>query len=165
VQLHRQGHEIGCHTFTHPVVQRLDAAAFAAELDRNRAFFAGLIPDLVLENFCYPYGIASFPRKLQAQRQFNTCRSAKAGVNAGTIDLGMIHGTPIDYTTSAAAIVDAIDETVRRNGWLVLFTHDVSPEPTWIGCTPQFLAAAIEAARERGCEIVTVRDALRRIGA
>lgn len=165
VQLHRRGHEIGCHTFTHPVVQWLDAETFNTELDRNRDFFARLAPDLVLENFCYPYGITSLARKFQAQTRFDSCRSAKAGVNAGMIDLGMVHGTPIDHTTSAQTIIDALDETVRRNGWLVLFTHDVSPEPTWIGCTPQFLAAAIDAARERGCEIVTMRDALRRIGA
>ena len=165
VQLHRRGHEIGCHTFTHPVIQWLDADSFTTELDRNRDFFARLVPNLVLENFCYPYGIASLPRKFQAQTRFDSCRSAKAGINVGTIDLGMVHGTPIDHTASATSIIEAIDETVRRNGWLVLFTHDVSPDPTWIGCTPQFLGAAIEAARERGCEIATVRDALRRIGA
>ena len=163
VQLHRRGHEIGCHTFSHPVVQWLDADAFTTELDRNRDFFSRLMPDLVLENFCYPYGIASLPRKWQAQARFDSCRSAKPGVNAGTIDLGMIKGTPIDYTSDAAAVLAAIDETVRRCGWLVLFTHDVSPDPTWIGCTPQFLDAAIKAALGRGCEVVTVRDALRRI--
>ena len=165
VQLHRRGHEIGCHTFSHPVVQRLDRDGFATELDRNRDFFARLVPELVLENFCYPYGIASLPRKWQAQARFDSCRSSRPGINAGAIDLGMIRGTPIDHTSDTAAILGAIDETVRRKGWLVLFTHDVAPDPTWIGCTPQFLDAAVKAALGRGCEIVTVRDALRRIGA
>jgi peptidoglycan/xylan/chitin deacetylase (PgdA/CDA1 family) len=165
VQLHRRGHEIGCHTFSHPVVQWLDADAFTVELDRNRDFFARLVPELVLENFCYPYGIASLPRKWQAQARFDSCRGSKPGVNARQIDLGLIKGTPIDHTSDAAGILGAIDETVRRNGWLVLFTHDVSPEPTWIGSTPQFLDAAIKAALGRGCEVVTVREALRRIGA
>jgi len=164
VQLHRRGHEIGCHTFSHPVVQWLDGDGFTAELDRNRDFFARLVPELVLENFCYPYGVASLPRKWQAQARFDSCRSSKPGVNAGTVDLGMIKGTPIDYTSDAAAVLGAIDETVRRNGWLVLFTHDVAPDPTWIGCTPQFLDAAIKAALGRGCEVVTVREALRRVG-
>lgn len=165
IDLHRRGHEIGCHTFSHPVIQWLGADAFAAELDRNRDFFARLIPELVLENFCYPYGIASFARKLQAQARFDSCRSARAGVNAGIVDLGMLKGTPIDHTVDADAITAAIDETVRRNGWLVLFTHDVAPEPTWIGCTPDLLDAAVATALERGCEVVTVREALRRVGA
>ena len=132
---------------------------------RNRDFFARLIPELVLENFCYPYGVTSLARKWQAQARFDTCRSSSPGVNAGTIDLGMVKGTPIDHTTDTAAIVNAIDETVRRNGWLVLFTHDVAPQPTWIGCTPQLLDAAVTAALDRGCEVLTVRDALRRVGA
>jgi peptidoglycan/xylan/chitin deacetylase (PgdA/CDA1 family) len=164
LELHRRGHEIGCHTFSHPVVQALDAGGFAAELDRNREFFAALAPELTLENFCYPYGIASLSRKLQAQTRFHSCRGSKAGINAGMIDLGMLKATPIDYTTDSQAIVRAIGETVRRNGWLILFTHDVMPDPSWIGCTPQLLELAVTAAQEGGCEVVTVRDGLQRIG-
>jgi len=165
VELHRRGHEIGCHTFSHPVVQELDAKTFADELDRNSEFFTSLIPGVALENFCYPYGMTSLPRKLQAQARFHSCRSSRPGINAGTIDLGLLKGFPIDYTSDLAAITAAIDETVRRNGWLILFTHDVSPKPTWIGCTPQLLDSAIASAQTRGCDIVPVRDALRLIGA
>jgi peptidoglycan/xylan/chitin deacetylase (PgdA/CDA1 family) len=164
VELHRRGHEIGCHTFSHPVVQLLDANGFAAELDRNKQFFASLAPDLTLENFCYPYGKTSLRRKLQAQARFHSCRGSVPGINVGTIDLGMLKGTPIDQTTEVAKIVHAIDETVRRNGWLILFTHDVSPAPTWIGCTPQFLDAAVATALRHGCDVVTVREGLIRVG-
>lgn len=164
VELHRRGHEIGCHTFTHPVVQALDAETFTAELDRNREFFSSLVPDLTLENFCYPYGITSLQRKLQAQARFHSCRGSRPGINAGAIDLGLLRGVAIDHATDSAKVVRAIEETVRCNGWLILFTHDVAAKPTWIGCTPQFLDAAIVAAIGRSCEIVTVREALRLIG-
>lgn len=160
---HRRGHEIGCHTYSHPVVQWLDADGFTAELDSNKAFLASL--GIAAESFCYPYGIASLSRKLQAQRRYSSCRGTKPGINSGTIDLGMLRATPIDHTSTEAAIERTIDETVRRNGWLVMFTHDVSPTPTWIGATPQLLDAAVKAALARGCEVVTVRDALTRIGA
>ena len=40
-------------------------------------------------------------------------------LNAGTIDLGMLNGLPIDHTSDLATITAAIDETVRRNGWLI----------------------------------------------
>jgi peptidoglycan/xylan/chitin deacetylase (PgdA/CDA1 family) len=162
-EMHARGHEIGCHTYSHPVVQWLDADGFAAELDRNKDFLASL--GIVAESFCYPYGIASLARKLQAQARYTSCRSTKPGINSGMIDLGMLRATPIDHASTEAALKRAIDETVRLNGWLVLFTHDVSPEPTWIGATPQFLDMAVKAALARGCEVVTVRDALKRIGA
>lgn len=165
VELHRRGHEIGCHTFSHPSVQSLDADALTAELDRNQAFFASLVRGLVLENFCYPYGKTSLARKLQAQARFHSCRGSKAGINAGMVDLGLLKGVAIDHATNETMIARAIDQAVRRNGWLIFFTHDVAPKPTWIGCTPQLLDAAIAAARSRGCDVVTIREGLRRIGA
>ena len=91
VELHRRGHEIGCHTFSHPVVQALDAETFTAELDRNREFFASLVPDLTLENFCYPYGIASLRRKLQAQASLNLWR----GLARRTRVSRMLKATPL----------------------------------------------------------------------
>jgi peptidoglycan/xylan/chitin deacetylase (PgdA/CDA1 family) len=165
VELHRRGHEIGCHTFSHSMVQALDADTFAAELDRNQEFFSSLMPGLKLENFCYPYGIASLPRKSQAQARFHSCRGSRCAINAGTIDLGLLCAVAIDHATDSAKVVRAIDATVRSNGWLILFTHDVSPQPTWIGCTPQFLDAALATALGRGCQVVAVREALRLMGA
>src|SRR5438105_6749043 len=88
IALHRGGHEIGCHTFSHPIVQSLGAREFAADLERNRKFFASLVPDLTLENFCFPYGVTSLSRKLQAQARFYSCRSTTPGINVGRVDLG-----------------------------------------------------------------------------
>jgi peptidoglycan/xylan/chitin deacetylase (PgdA/CDA1 family) len=165
VELHRRGHEIGCHTFSHPKVPLLDAQRFAAELDRNEAFFASLIPDLKLENFCFPYGLTSLARKQQAQARFHSCRSCKAGINAGKVDLGFLKGVPIDHISDLSTIAPFIEETVRLNGWLILFTHDVSPSPTWIGCTPKLLDAIVKFGIRKGCDVVTVKEGLRRIGA
>src|SRR5262249_32336108 len=125
--------------------------------------FARLIPDLRLENFCYPYGAASLRGKLQAQARFASCRGSSPGVNAGSIDLGMLKGTPINRSTDRAQIPRAIRTTVRRNGGLGLFPHDVAPAPTRYGCTPQLLDFAVATALARGCEVVTVREALQRL--
>jgi peptidoglycan/xylan/chitin deacetylase (PgdA/CDA1 family) len=163
--LHRRGHEIGCHTFSHPKVPLLNAKQLADDLDRNAAFFATLIPDIKLENFCFPYGLTSLPRKHQAQARFDSCRSSKTGINHGRIDLGFLKSVPLDHTSDLPTITRYIDETVRLNGWLVLFTHDVSEQPTWIGCTPKLLDAIVTYAMRQGCEVATVKDALRRIGA
>ena len=165
IELHRRGHEIGCHTFSHPIVQSLRADAFAADLERNKKFFASLAPDLTLENFCFPYGVTSLSRKLQAQARFHSCRSTKSGINVGSVDLGFLKSVPMDHAIDATKIAGLIDETVRHNGWLILFTHDVAPAPTWIGCTPQLLDSTIATALQRGCEVVTVREGLRKIGA
>lgn len=164
-ELHDRGHEIGCHTFSHAVVQSLSADEFQVELERNRRFFSEAVPGLTLESFCFPYGITSFARKQDAQKAFRSCRGTNPGVNSGTIDLGLLAATPIDHKTTERSISDAVDEAVRLNGWLIMFTHDVSPKPTWIGSTPELLRDAIRTARDRGCDVVTIHDGLDLVGA
>ena len=56
VALHRQGHEIACHTFSHPRTTDLDAAALACEIEHNRRYLLGLDPSIRIENFAYSYG-------------------------------------------------------------------------------------------------------------
>ncbi len=66
VELHRRGHEIGCHTFSHSPATDLDAARFAAEIEKNRRYLLGLDPSIEIENFAYPYGLGSVWRKTAA---------------------------------------------------------------------------------------------------
>jgi peptidoglycan/xylan/chitin deacetylase (PgdA/CDA1 family) len=56
VAIHRQGHEIACHTFSHVRTADLDAAALAGEIEDNRRYLLGLDPSIRIENFAYPYG-------------------------------------------------------------------------------------------------------------
>jgi len=56
VALHRQGHEIACHTFSHARTTDLDAAALAREIEHNRRHLLGLDPSIRIENFAYSYG-------------------------------------------------------------------------------------------------------------
>ena len=51
VGLHRRGHEIACHTFSHTRTTDLDAAALAAEIEDNRRYLRGLDPSIRIENF------------------------------------------------------------------------------------------------------------------
>jgi peptidoglycan/xylan/chitin deacetylase (PgdA/CDA1 family) len=161
--LHRRGHEIACHTFSHPKVSALDEDDLRGELDRNREFFAELDPSIELENFAYPYNHASLSAKALLQRRFSSCRGGVRGINAGAADLGLLKGVEIDREATSDHVRDWIDKAVVVGGWLVFFTHDVSADPTPFGCAPEVLEAAVRRARERGCVVLPVRDALRRL--
>lgn len=165
VELHQKGHEIGCHTFTHAPVPCLDAAGISREFDDNQAFFASLIPGLRLDNFAYPFGSVTLRRKLDAQRRFASCRGIREGINSNLIDLGMLSAVTIARSTEFARIAAMIAAAAGCNGWLIFYTHDVAPEPTAFGCTPDVLHAAATCALNRGCEVVTVRQAVDAIGA
>lgn len=56
VSLHRRGHEIACHTFSHTRMTDLTATAMAAELGKNRSYLLGLDSSIKIENFAHPYG-------------------------------------------------------------------------------------------------------------
>jgi peptidoglycan/xylan/chitin deacetylase (PgdA/CDA1 family) len=163
--LHDQGHEIGCHTFSHVAVERLSTRALVEECRRNREILLDVCPDIRLTNFCYPFGRASLTRKLELQKQFDTCRGIYEGINAGTIDLGMLRVIELyDRTLTPEKLRNVLRETRERNGWLIFYTHDVATPPSWIGCSPRLLQMAVEAVQAEGMPCLTIRDGLTAIG-
>jgi hypothetical protein len=127
-------------------------------------FFKSIASDIVLENFAYPYGSVSPARKREVRQHFRSCRGVNGGINVGSADLALLKAVPLDSRTDLANVDRLIEETVRRKGWLIFFTHDVTANPTTFGCTPEALDHAVSAALAAGCTILTVRDALRRLG-
>jgi peptidoglycan/xylan/chitin deacetylase (PgdA/CDA1 family) len=163
--LHRQGHEIGCHTFSHVNVETLDGAAMESEIARNAALLRELCGDIRLSNFCFPFGRLSLPRKLQLQRHFDTCRGIYQGVNAGMTDLALLRVIELyDRTLTAEKLRAVLEETRARNGWLIFYTHDVAARPSWIGCSPALMRETLQAVREAGFDCLTIRDALTAAG-
>jgi len=165
VALHRRGHEIACHTFSHVRATDLDAAALAGEIDRNRRYLLGLDPSMRIENFAYPYGLGSVWRKTQLAKTFRSSRSIIPGVNSGTVDLHYLRSTPlINRHLDEDGVERAFDELTAANGWLIFYGHDVAAEPSPYGCTPDLLRHALEAASRRGVAVMTVDGALRASG-
>jgi peptidoglycan/xylan/chitin deacetylase (PgdA/CDA1 family) len=159
------GHEIGCHTFSHPDVQALDRAALDREFELNRAFFAKLDARVRLDNFAYPYGSVGLRQKRAVQGRFLSCRSVREGINAGRIDLGFLKAVRLYDCEITPRGVDAIiAETVRLNGWLLFYTHDVADPPSRQGSSPWLLDHAVRSAQAAGCVCLGVREALTEIG-
>jgi peptidoglycan/xylan/chitin deacetylase (PgdA/CDA1 family) len=166
VELRHRGHEIACHTFSHQRAIELDAAAMAAEIEQNRRFLEGLDASIKLENFAYPYGLATVACKRQLTNSFRSARGILPGVNSGTVDLQFLRSTPlIDKDIGRAGIDRVFDEAVATGGWLIFYTHDVADSPSPWGCTPGLLRHALDAAKRRNMPMVSVAEALRRAGA
>jgi len=161
VALHRGGHEIGCHTFSHKRTCDLDAASFTAEIEQNRRYLRSVDPSIKIENFAYPYGYGSFERKQQLKTAFRSCRSIVPGVNRGTVDPQFLRAMPlIDQHTDRDAIDRALDETQVDNGWLIFYGHDVAETPSPYGCSPALLNHALEAASRRKIRGLNMAEAL-----
>lgn len=165
VALHRAGHEIACHTYSHVITTDLDAAALAEEIEENRRYFLALDPSIKIENFAYPYGFASIWRKDQLSKTFHSSRGILPGVNRGTVDLHFLRATPlIDKDIDRDGIDRVFDEAVAKNGWLIFYGHDVAETPSPYGCSPALLRYALDAASRRNMPMLSVADALRRAG-
>jgi peptidoglycan/xylan/chitin deacetylase (PgdA/CDA1 family) len=147
--LHRAGHEIACHTFSHPRASERSVAAMAAEIEANRSCLESLDRSIRLENFAYPYGIASPSHKPLLAGAFRSARGILPGVNRGVIDLLFLRATPLISAHLDRDGVDrALDETLATGGWLIFYSHDVadSPSPT----DARRRCCATRSTRQRG---------------
>jgi peptidoglycan/xylan/chitin deacetylase (PgdA/CDA1 family) len=166
VALHRKGHEIACHTFSHQRTCDLDADTLNAEIARNQHYLRSLDASIQVENFAYPFGYGSFVRKRQLKTMFRSCRSIVPGVNSGTVDLQFLRAMPlIDRRIDRDGIERALDQAETNNGWLIFYTHDVADEPSAYGCSPWLLNEALEASSRRKIPVLNVAEALQCAGA
>src|SRR4051794_5912421 len=162
LSLHRRGHEIGCHTFSHQRACDLDVSSLAGEIMRNRAYFRALDAEIETQTFAYPYGYGSFGRKHQLKDQFQTCRGIVPGINSGDVDLQFLRAMPlINRQMDRVGIERAFDAAETNNGWLIFYGHDVTEKPSPWGCSPALLNHALEAAARRKIPVLTMAEALR----
>jgi peptidoglycan/xylan/chitin deacetylase (PgdA/CDA1 family) len=166
VALHRRGHEIACHTFSHKRACDLDARTLNAEVARNQQYLRSLDSSIRIDNFAYPFGYGSFVRKRQLKTLFKSCRSIVPGVNSGSVDLQFLRAMPlIDRRIDRDGIERAFDEAQTANGWLIFYTHDVADQPSPYGCSPSLLGEALEAASRRKIPVLNMAEALQCAGA
>ena len=162
-ELHRGGHEIGLHGHAHVPVGLRGDREFAADIARNRETLRSIDPSALAENFAYPYGLASFARKLRLSKLVRSSRGVESGVNSGTIDAQFIRSVALGEASIGYAELERyLDQAIDNNGWLVFFTHDVGDAPSPYGVSRRMLDYAIEASIRRGIDILTLNAALDR---
>jgi peptidoglycan/xylan/chitin deacetylase (PgdA/CDA1 family) len=160
-QVRDAGHEIGCHTFSHEHATGVDSAALHTDALRNQAFVNDVLGEYRLTSFAYPYGDVSVRTKLLFSRRFATCRGIQDGVNAGLVDLAQLKAIGLERGWWNPALIESeVEAAVRRRGWIIFFTHDVSDSPSEHGATPEMLDHALTRVREVGVDILPVKDAL-----
>ena len=157
---HRAGHEIACHTYTHPDFRRTARPMILAEVRNNAAALSSLIEGYVPMNFAYPYGCVSITAKRVLGSWFSSCRGIERGINHGLVDLADLLAVPL-YAADfdGADMRRLIDRTCWLDGWLIFFTHDVTGAPLPFGCNPGQLEAVVAYSAERST-ILPVRDVI-----
>ncbi|MET3926721.1 polysaccharide deacetylase family protein [Devosia sp. 2618] len=161
VELVRRGHELACHTFSHPNVRHLNSVSLAHEIATNRAFLKSVTGGREPTNFAYPYTAGSFRARRLMADTFRTARGGLEGINRGLTDRTYLDSMSIQMPDDRVlGLRQVVDDLVVNPGWLILYTHDVSNTPTDYGCTPDAFEALVRHTREAGCTILTVDAAL-----
>jgi peptidoglycan/xylan/chitin deacetylase (PgdA/CDA1 family) len=164
-ELGRRGHELACHTFSHKKLSLYDRQALAADLDRNAAFLSACDGRNGKRNFAVPYTMSWPPAQRELRRRFLTSRGGMRGINRGPVDPFNLAAYELrDGGPDLDTLAPILDDLCASSGWLVFFTHDVTPEPTEYGCTQARFAALAHAVLERGCTIATIEGAVDLLG-
>lgn len=158
------GHEIGCHTLSHLDCGTADAERIERDVDCNQALLQTFGAPRS-QTFSYPYGEVSALARRTLASKYRAMRALQPGISATSADLNQLPAVGIEGRGGEDIAAVWIERAARKNGWLILYTHDVRREPSPWGCTPQALEKLVGHALDFGFEIRTVAQALDRIGA
>lgn len=162
-QLIGKGHDIGGHTFDHVDCSRTSEVEIRAQCARNQAFLKAHGAAQV-RSFAYPYGNVDLTAKRALVASGMALRAISAGTNRESADLGMLKACGLqDDQGGVRRALKELASLKRSDGWLIIFTHDVRPDPSLWGVTPEVYQHLLQAVAASGAEIVTVAEMLGRL--
>jgi len=164
IEVAANGHEIGCHTFSHLRLPGAPRTAIMDDLLRNAEFVDRVLGGYSMSSFAYPYGDVGISTKALMGRHFPTSRGIWFGVNKNRIDRRQLSAVSLERSFDPAKVSAALDEAQANGGWVIFFTHDISDDPSPFGCEPIRLSRVLNEVLERGIEILTIKDAAQRVG-
>ncbi len=158
----RAGHEIGDHTFSHCDISERSLSDSLADIRKNQAELNRLdIPES--ETFAYPYGQVTPALKRALQTYFLGARGIKPIVHKKSVDLNQIGSMPLFNDKRFEQLLNAISSLKKTSGWMTIFTHDVTDNPSAWGCTPAQLQAVIEAVDRIDAEVMPISAAIKKL--
>lgn len=160
-RLAKDGHEIGCHTFSHFDCAKRDVYQTLVDLAKNRDVLNAIGGVGPVQSLAYPYGETTAALKIALPARYRTARGIAPGLNVGRTDLAQLHAYPL-YGDGIGLAKRALKRAARRRAWMIVFTHDVADKPSPWGATPAQLETFVAAADKLGFAILPVTRALER---
>lgn len=157
------GHEIACHTYSHLDCGKARAADAAADVTRNALAITAWGIETP-RTFAYPYGDVGFGPKEALAGRFTLLRALHPGVIEQGSDLNQAPAVGIEGPDGEATARRWMAEAKRRTAWVILYTHDVRPDPSPWGCTAEALGRLVDEAISEDFDVVTVNDGARLLG-
>jgi len=164
LELHNNGHDIACHTYSHYSLLSGTPEELEQDAIINTKRLSSILQSLPVEHFSYPYGQVSFKAKKLLSRHYKTMRSSRPGINTNTSDLYLLRAESIyNPTFSKKHIQQLIKSTERDGGWLIFYTHGVTGDPDAYSCTPEQFEWVTNQCRNSSAWILPISDAYQHV--
>lgn len=152
------GHELGCHTFSHVSCRNVSLKTFEADVSNGREALRSMTGrDPV--NFAYPFGHVSFAAKRKIGAQMKTCRGIYGGLNGRKPDLNLLRANSLYGDVDLLAQYESLVSVSQHpKAWLIFYTHDVRDNPSPFGCTPALLETVVALALSLGFHVAPVQE-------
>lgn len=159
-RLDQQGHDIGCHTYSHYRLNLGSADEMMVDVEKNQQTLSRWLDGKPIEHFSYPFGVVSLKAKKLLSKHYKTMRSSRPGINTYRTDFNLLRATSIyNPSFNESSMLEIITATVEQGGWLILYTHGVENNPEPYDCTPQQLDWVLAQAVASGAQILPVTKA------
>ncbi len=154
-------HEIGSHTYDHINAYEYPIDTYEKSILTNEQIYKdSFLASDGFQSFSYPLGYVSTEAKKIAEKYFRCSRTTYHGINIGKVDLNMLKAYPVYSNGNHISLLKAIiDSNIKKNGWLIFYTHDVVENPSSFGCTPEYLEEVVKYSLNSGAKVVTVEQA------
>jgi peptidoglycan/xylan/chitin deacetylase (PgdA/CDA1 family) len=162
--LHNSGHEIGCHTFSHYRLSEGTIHGMLKDAELSRSTLAVALDGVRPASFSFPFGEMSLRLKKGLQRQYETLRSSRPGVNSGTIDLSCLRGNSLRSDQfSTDRIAGWLDSAEKVKGWLIFYTHGICGDPGTFDLSTDMFEELLTLCKARGFQFERIVDVARSI--
>jgi peptidoglycan/xylan/chitin deacetylase (PgdA/CDA1 family) len=150
-------------SFSHIRLTQCSALQVFEDLERNEEYVRTVIPGHRFSSFAYPNGDVSLGWKLKIGHRFGVARGIEPGINGSKVDRKCLKAFPFYSGRKRWDFGQLLDQLQATRGWLNIFTHDVSSQPTAYGCTPQELDEFLNEVSSRKLVCVPVAEAAKLI--
>ncbi len=158
-----KGHELGTQTFEHSSCRKVSLAHFEKDVNQGIEFVERLTGRQA-RGFAYPYGHVTLGTK-KAFNNLASVRTVYPGINGPDIDLNLLLANRVyGDMEGAEPIRELIRQNAKQKGWLIFYTHDVRPDPSEYGCTPELFEFAVSESAKSGARILTIEQILQELG-
>ncbi|WP_312525596.1 polysaccharide deacetylase family protein [Paracoccus sp. (in: a-proteobacteria)] len=163
-ELDQEGHEIALHGHRHANMAMMPWPDVKADLARNRDILAQIMGQPASPHLAYPYGEARCGLKARLRGEVLSARGIAPQINLPTSDRMQLCAFDLRLETGRIErAIAAMQRAALTGGWVILFSHDVRPDPSAYGITPDVLHDLLSVARELGAVIRPVGEVFAQI--